>query len=137
MSADVYSLSIIIYELFSSIDPFPGSFIQIFEAKRLDEKPCVPSDFPSDLIELILRGWSFNPKKRPPVQEFKAALNKMLTGKETDPTNYLSFSSSNLSNETKQPVSHQEFGLSEIQSEGIESETVPKENLKSNPETGD
>ena len=78
VSADVYSLAIIIFELFSGIDPFPGSMGQIFEAKRLDEKPVIPSDFPSDLRELVIQGWSKDPKERLPIQDFQSALNKML-----------------------------------------------------------
>ncbi len=38
----------------------------------------MPSDFPAELKELVIRGWSKEPKKRPPIQEFKLALNKML-----------------------------------------------------------
>ena len=78
VSADVYSLSIIIFELFTGIDPFPGSIGQIFEAKRLDEKPVIPSDFPSDLRELVIQGWSKDPKERLPIQDFQSTLNKML-----------------------------------------------------------
>ncbi len=78
VSADVYSLSIIIFELFSGIDPFPGSMGQIFEAKRLDEKPVIPSDFPFDLRELVIQGWSKYPKERLPIQDFQSVLNKML-----------------------------------------------------------
>jgi hypothetical protein len=51
---------------------------QIFEAKRLDEKPVIPSDFPSDLRELVIQGWSKDPKERLPIQNFQSALNKML-----------------------------------------------------------
>jgi hypothetical protein len=129
------------FELFSGIDPFPGTFGQIFEAKRLDKKPVIPSDFPSHLKELVLQGWSFNPKERPPVQEFKAALNKMLAGEEKEASNRgldpLSFFDSNSLNETKQQSSHQEDGLPEMQNEGTEAETVPIEDLDSNPETGE
>ncbi len=78
VSVDVYSLSIIIFELFSSLDPFPGNLGQIFEAKRLDRKPAMPSDFPPHLKNFILCGWSKEPKNRPPLAECMAALNKML-----------------------------------------------------------
>ncbi len=78
MSADVYSLTIIIFELFSGIDPFPGHIGQIFEAKRLDKKPAVPLNFPSALKELILLGWSKEPKERPQLAEFKSGLTAML-----------------------------------------------------------
>ncbi len=79
MSADVYSLTIIIFELFSGINSFPGSHGQIFQAKMSDKKPAIPSDFPLLLIELLLCGWSKDPKERPPIKEFKSALNRMLT----------------------------------------------------------
>jgi serine/threonine protein kinase len=112
-SADVYSLSIIIFELFSGIDPFPGHFAQVFEAKRLDEKPVIPSNFPSDLKELICRGWTKEPKDRPPIEEFKSAFNKMLPKAEK---NYsLTLPEDNSSNENKEqlPIPHQEVDLAE------------------------
>ena len=75
----MYSLTIIIFELFSGIDPFPGHIGQIFQAKMSDKKPVIPADFPAELKELVFQGWSKEPKKRPPIQEFKLALNRMLT----------------------------------------------------------
>jgi hypothetical protein len=75
----VYSLTIIIFELFSGIDPFPGHIGQIFQAKMSDKKPAIPLDFPAELKELVIQGWSKEPKTRPPIQGFKLALNKMLT----------------------------------------------------------
>jgi hypothetical protein len=39
----------------------------------------MPSDFPSDLKELVLHGWSQDPKERPPVEEFKTACHTMLS----------------------------------------------------------
>ncbi len=89
MSADIYSLTIIIFELFSGIDPFPGHIGQIFKAKMLDEKPKFPSDFPSELKELVSKGWSKIPTERPPLQEFMAALNTMLTVEETQSEGFL------------------------------------------------
>jgi hypothetical protein len=71
-------MAIIIFEIFSGINPYPGHMGQIFEAKRLDKKPALPSDFPSELKELVIQGWSKNPKERPPIQKFKTALHKML-----------------------------------------------------------
>jgi hypothetical protein len=46
----------------------------------VDKKPVIPSDFPSEMKDLIHRGWSKDPKERPPIQEILSALNKMLTG---------------------------------------------------------
>jgi hypothetical protein len=77
-SVDVYSLTIIIYELFSGINPFPGHISNVFEAKRLDVRPVVPSDFPSYLKELVIQGWSQDPKNRPPIAKFMSVMNQML-----------------------------------------------------------
>ncbi len=71
-------MTIILFELFSGINPFPGRIEQIFEAKRIDTKPAVPSDFPAPLKELILQGWSKDPKERPQLDTFKLALNKVM-----------------------------------------------------------
>jgi serine/threonine protein kinase len=90
LSADVYSLTIIIFELFSGIDPFPGSHGQIFRAKMSDKKPDVPSDFPSHLKELILLGWSKEPKERPYIEEFKSVFNTMLKPEESTEISFLS-----------------------------------------------
>jgi hypothetical protein len=38
----------------------------------------MPEDFPSDLKNCILNGWSKETKSRPPLEEFKKALHKML-----------------------------------------------------------
>ncbi len=42
-----------------------------------DKKTVIPSDFPSDLRELVIQGWSKDPKERPFIQEYKSALKKM------------------------------------------------------------
>ena len=49
-----------------------------------DKKPDLPSDFPADLKEPISKGWSKEPNKRPPIEEFKSVLNKMLTSEGKD-----------------------------------------------------
>jgi serine/threonine protein kinase len=56
--ADIYSLAIILFELFSGIDPFPGNMGQIWQAKAQDKKPEIPSEFPTALKNLIIDGWS-------------------------------------------------------------------------------
>ncbi len=82
LSADLYSLTIIIFELFSGTDAFPGDLHYIFHAKMFDKKPVIASDFPSVLKELIHRGWSKEPKERPPIEEFKLALLTMISEEE-------------------------------------------------------
>ncbi len=72
-------MTIIIFELFSGIDPFPGRMFQIFQAKLLDKEPAVPTDFPSDLKELVSLGLSQKPNERPEIHKFKSVFVKMLT----------------------------------------------------------
>ncbi len=90
LSADVYSLTIVIFELFSGINPFPGHIGQIFQAKISDQKPAMPSDFPSQLKELIHLGWSKEPKKRPQLDDFKSVFNTMLKLEESTEISFLS-----------------------------------------------
>jgi serine/threonine protein kinase len=75
--ADIYSLSIILFELFSGTDPFPGSMGQIWQAKIQNEKPEIPSKFPALLKELVLTGWSKKPRERPEIEKIRLALNIM------------------------------------------------------------
>ncbi len=74
----------------------------------MDEKPIIPSDFPSDLKELIRRGWSKEPKERPPIEEFKSAFYNMLPQEERDLS--LALPEDNSSNEKKEQP-HQEVDL--------------------------
>jgi serine/threonine protein kinase len=75
--ADIYSLSIILFELFSGTDPFPGSMGQIWQAKNLDDKPKIPLEFPAVLENLICDGWSKKPRERPKIERFRLALNML------------------------------------------------------------
>ncbi len=90
LSVDVYSLTIVIFELFSGINPFPGPFSEIFQAKMSDQKPAMPSYFPSHLKELILLGWSKEPTKRPQLDDFKSVFNTMLKQEESTKISFLS-----------------------------------------------
>ncbi len=83
--ADIYSIVIILFELFSGMNPFPGNIGQICQAKNLDEKPKFPSEFPTALKNLIINGWSKNPRERPAIEKFKFALNVLKQEKETKP----------------------------------------------------
>ena len=81
--ADIYSLTILLFELFSGIDPFPGSMGQIWQAKNLDEKPEFPLEFPAALKNLISVGWSKKPRERPAIEKIKIALNVLKQEEET------------------------------------------------------
>jgi hypothetical protein len=74
---DIYSLAIILFELFSGMDPFPGNIGQIVQAKLQNEAPEIPSEFPAALKNVISDGWSQKPRERPEIEKFKLALNVM------------------------------------------------------------
>jgi hypothetical protein len=119
----VYSLTIIIFELFSGIDPFPGHIGQIFQAKMSDKKPAIPSDFPLALNELMLNGWSKDPNERPSIEEFKSAFNKMLPkqGKGQAPT----LPEDNSPNEKEEkPIPCEEVDLAERTKEDLSTKKV-------------
>ncbi len=80
--ADIYSLAIILFELFSGLDPFPGNIGQIVQAKIQDEKPEFPSEFPAALKCLISDGWSKKPRERPNIDKFRMTLSLMLKQEE-------------------------------------------------------
>jgi serine/threonine protein kinase len=88
--ADIYSLSILLFELFSGMDPFPGSMGQIWQAKILDDKPEFPSEFPAILKHLVSTGWSKKPRERPEIEKLSSALCLMLKQEEEKklPGNY-------------------------------------------------
>jgi hypothetical protein len=80
---DIYSLAIILFELFSGMDPFPGNIGQIVQAKIQDEMPEFPLEFPAALKNVISHGWSKKPRKRPKIEKFRLALNVQKLEEET------------------------------------------------------
>jgi hypothetical protein len=58
---------------------------QIWQAKNLDEKPEIPSGFPTALKNLIIDGWSKKPRERPAIKKFKLALNVLKLEEEAKP----------------------------------------------------
>ena len=76
---DVYSLSIMLYEIFSGIQPFKDyNIMQIMRAHSKNERPKFPADFHGDLKELISRGWQIDPSLRPSTSECQSLLSSML-----------------------------------------------------------
>ena len=78
VAADVYSLTLVLFELFSGKSPYPGDQMQVFNAKKEDIKPEFPDNFPAELRVLIERGWLKEAMKRPQIREFRTALLKMI-----------------------------------------------------------
>ena len=81
-SADIYSVSIILYELFTSQSAFPecSDLFQIITAILIHNKrPDIPPDFDVELADVIKRGWSAERKNRPFIKDFHQALNNMCT----------------------------------------------------------
>jgi serine/threonine protein kinase len=56
VSGDIYSLSVILFELFSGTDPFPGDFWKIYSAKMAGFSPELPQDFPVFLQSVVRAG---------------------------------------------------------------------------------
>jgi serine/threonine protein kinase len=99
--ADIYSLSIILFELFSGIDPFPGNIGQIVQAKLQDEKPEFPIQFPAGLKNIISCGWSRKPRERPKIENLKSVLSFML--KQEEERSWKGYNKANTDNNISSP----------------------------------
>jgi serine/threonine protein kinase len=76
---DVFSLAIILYELFSGLDAFPGcqTVVQVVAALLRNKRPEFPGAFPQSLKEVIKKGWSDKPEDRPDTKAFHDELQKL------------------------------------------------------------
>jgi hypothetical protein len=75
--SDVHALSIVVWETLSGEAPFGGeSEESIREALRQHQRPLIPSDWPSELREALVRGWSDDVSQRGTAQEMRLALEK-------------------------------------------------------------
>ena len=137
--ADIYSLNIIFFELFSGRHPFPGTIYQVYLAKLRGEKPLVPANFPSDLKELVFQSFSIEPKERPPLENFQPVLNKMLTLAGTEKNQSITWPDvDSLTEKDEQHLGEVSIALEEISNklEDISTDTDTREQLWTNLEAG-
>ncbi len=136
--ADIYSLNIIFFELFSGRHPFPGNIYQVYLAKLRGEKPVVPDNFPSDLKELVFQSFSIEPKERPPLENFQPALNKMLTLAGTEENQSVTWPDVDSLTEKDEHLGEVNIALEEISNklENIPTDTDTREELWTNLEAG-
>ncbi|KAJ5076321.1 serine/threonine-protein kinase ulk3 [Anaeramoeba ignava] len=80
-SCDVYSLSMIFYQMFSKQEPYKGISVGRLVLKIMKgERPDIEKDFPNDmndLKELIKKGWDEKQENRPTLEEFEKCFRKM------------------------------------------------------------
>ncbi|KAJ5076630.1 faciogenital dysplasia protein [Anaeramoeba ignava] len=83
-SCDIFSLSMILYEIFSKQKPF-GNLNPLMITLHVvnGARPEFPNNFPKELSELINKSWSLNPKERGTLKEFHECLNWMKFPKES------------------------------------------------------
>ncbi|KAJ5068729.1 hypothetical protein M0811_02672 [Anaeramoeba ignava] len=77
-SCDIFSLSMILYAIFSKKEPFDKENTIMIPMKIIQgERPEFPNDFPKYLAEVIQKGWNENSKKRSSLNEFSQCLDRM------------------------------------------------------------
>ena len=79
-SADVFSLAIILFEIFSGKHAETGlgtNVMQIMMAIVKGKRPAFPNNYPSNIRPLVERGWSGDPSARPKLLEFRSVLQSV------------------------------------------------------------
>ncbi len=78
-SADIFSLAMVLFELFTERDPFPNcTLMQVLAALLRNKRPEIPpKSMPDKMVVLVKRGWSTDPSNRPGLEEFRNALAKL------------------------------------------------------------
>jgi len=81
--ADVYSYSIVLWEMLCKVEPFKGLHpMQVMWAVDKGERPPLPPlpDCPPDYVALIRSCWAREPEERPSFKEALQRLSAMATG---------------------------------------------------------
>ncbi len=87
-ACDIYSLSMIIYEMYARASPFEGEDPRKILPKichpRLNKRPPVPESCPPKMVELMKKCWSANAFFRPSAKDIDYLLVEM-NSQETEP----------------------------------------------------
>lgn len=69
--SDVYSYGILMYKIFTGLNPFPNSFtiVDLADDVVVGQRPQIPSSIPEKLKKLMEKCWSINPFERPNFSE--------------------------------------------------------------------
>ncbi|KAJ5069043.1 hypothetical protein M0811_11943 [Anaeramoeba ignava] len=98
-SCDIFSLSMILYSIFSKKEPFENLNPVMITVKVIQgERPEFPNDFPKELAKVIDKGWSTNPKERSSLNEFTQCLERIKPQKPILPISPNNFTPSKPSN---------------------------------------
>jgi serine/threonine protein kinase len=85
-SADIFSLSVILFEMFSGQKAEQGlgiNVMMIMLSIVQGKRPKIPAGFPVELKPLVERGWAHEPKERTNLAEFRSVLQSMLRQEST------------------------------------------------------
>jgi len=77
--ADVYGFGIVVWEIFSRSDPFPGMppFQIVFAVGNQQLRPKLDDSWPQPWVDLITSCWSEDPDARPTFEEVLETLEKL------------------------------------------------------------
>jgi serine/threonine protein kinase len=77
-SVDYYSLSLILFELYTGEQPYPPvrNLFDVIKLKNQNHVPEKHEKLPDELWPFVSRGYSRNPTDRPSPAEFKAAIGE-------------------------------------------------------------
>jgi serine/threonine protein kinase len=89
-SSDVYSFGIILWELLTQLDPYPGkSPANIMAGVMNDDlRPEIPSSTTTPIRELIESCWHSDPTQRPTFSQILENLNEQMRNTSSSSTNY-------------------------------------------------